>query len=197
MSRSKPKSLRKVNPIVLYDRDKATVLRVATTAEVDEHYQNDDRDAVPLYGEPFGFPGTKIWLAHLDPREIILGWTPDGHPIFRGWKYRGWEKKPNDEDSLRQVLFTCEDALRFADEATALVLSSGASLGVLLHGPRVTNSVFVDGAKYNAKGLQIKVDYKKDLGLPPQPIIDHWRATYWHTDGSVKSQPQPTKQDKE
>lgn len=155
------------NPIVVWDRQTAEPLRVASRPETRSHYQHATRGDAPLDGADFGFPGRKVWLAQLDPRPAILGWTPDGIPIYHGWKYRGWERRRGRD---RQVAFTAEEALRYAQAAHV----SGDP------------EAFLDGEWFDAPNKLVCIDYRQDLGLDPQPLLDAWRTRYWTKAGKPR-----------
>jgi len=156
------------NPVAIWDRETAEPLRLATVAEERRHYQYATRDEDHLDGDEFGFPGRRVWLARLDPRTTILGWTPDGHPIYHGWKYRGWERRHGRD---RQVAFTPLEALRYA------------------HAAHVGGNpeAFLDGAWFDAPGKLVRVDYRQDLGVDPEPLLRAWRQLYWTTSGKPRA----------
>lgn len=145
-----------MNPVMVYDRETAEQLREATPHEVDMHFQDVTRDEPALFGEGLGFPGRKLWLARRDPSLTILGWTPDGHPIFRGWRYRG--------EVIRGVR---RRSCSFSD-AEALAFSRDA----------LNDLGRAHGDHYRAPGALVSIDYRQDLGLPPEPILIAWKNLY-------------------
>lgn len=159
------------NPIVLWDSETAECLRLATDSEIHLHYQTDHG---PPDGATFGYPGRAVWLARLDPRQTILGWCPDGTPIYRDWDYTGHEYWPG-RKTPRVVDFTDAEALAWAHEPPEARDAEGR----------------VEGAPYRAPGARVWCDVHEDHGVAPRPLLDAWRATWWAPDGSPRSGPIP------
>jgi hypothetical protein len=152
------------NPVFVYDRETGEPIRPATAHEEGCHFQFETRDAPPLRGDDLGIPGRTVWLARLDPRRTILSWTPDMHPIFVGWKYRGWEFRRG--RAARQVCFSAAEALAFSRDT-------------------YDRDGRADGAPYGAPGATVVVDYRQDLGLPPGPILERWLTLFWGPNGET------------
>lgn len=166
------KNAKHPNPIVVWDRNTAECLRLATDGEIQQHYAIFTRDDPPLDGALLGLPGRAVWLARLDPRETILGWCPDGTPIYRGWDYTGQEWWPR-RKTPRVVDFSDREALAWACEPDSARDENGR----------------VEGAPYQAPGARVWCDVHEDHGVAPGPLLKAWRRDWWAPDGTPKSGP--------